>query len=161
MPMSATDGRWHAQGGFTLLELLVVLAIAGLDLTLEIPNVGRHVGRPELAAAARELASELRLARSRAISENRPAVVVADVEAAAFGSPERGTVRRLPHGIGLAIATTTDQMAGGSGSIRFYPDGTSSGGGVALTHDGLRYEVLVNWLNGGVSVHDRSDARKN
>jgi len=39
------------------------------------------------------------------------------------------------------------------GRIRFYPDGSASGGGVLLSRDGERLAVLVDWLTGTVEVH--------
>ena len=57
--------------GFTLFELLVVLAIMGLIAGLAVPRLAQ--GRPgqEAKLAASELVSSLREARSRAVSENR------------------------------------------------------------------------------------------
>ena len=67
----------------------------------------------------------------------------------------------MPRGVRLSLYTTQEQAIDGAiGSIRFYPDGSSSGGGVALVHEGLRYEVLVNWLNGSVSIQERRDAAR-
>jgi general secretion pathway protein H len=41
------------------------------------------------------------------------------------------------------------------GSIRFFPDGSSTGGGVLLESDQAGYDVLVDWLTGGISIHER------
>ncbi|MFC6669230.1 GspH/FimT family pseudopilin [Marinobacterium aestuariivivens] len=41
-------------------------------------------------------------------------------------------------------------------SIRFYPDGSSSGGTVVLTGSGGRYEIGVDWLTGRVRIDDGS-----
>src|SRR6266851_4843445 len=103
--------------GFTLIELVVVLAIVALLLAIVLPFGLHRRGHDELASGAREIAGALRLARSRAILVNRPASFVVDV------------------------------------AIRFFPDGSSTGGGVALSLGGERYDILVDWLTGGVSVH--------
>lgn len=42
--------------GFTLVELLIVVAILGVLAAVVIPNVGRFIGRGETEAAATELA---------------------------------------------------------------------------------------------------------
>ena len=36
--------------------------------------------------------------------------------------------------------------------IRFYPDGSSSGGTITVARDNTAYDVSVDWLLGGVRV---------
>ena len=42
------------------------------------------------------------------------------------------------------------------GRIRFYPDGTSTGGRVTLTGSGAKYDILVDWLSGRVKIVESS-----
>jgi general secretion pathway protein H len=142
--------------GFTLLELLVALAVAAVALAVVLPNLARPPGRMELAANAREVAAALRMARGQAIARNRPAGFTADTRAAAFGVAGQGPLRPLARGVALALYTTEQEVEDeGRGTIRFYPDGSSTGGGVSLSQGGLRYDVLVDWFSGGVSIHER------
>lgn len=145
--------------GFTLLELVVALAIAALILTIALPNISRRPGRLELEETSRDIAAALRLTRSRAIAQNQPVLFVADVGQGLYGPTGAGASGRVPRGIHLSLYTTQEEaMDGTVGSIRFYPDGSSSGGGVALVEEGIRYEVLVDWLTGSVSVHEQRRA---
>ncbi|MDX1606523.1 MAG: hypothetical protein R3202_10055, partial [Candidatus Competibacterales bacterium] len=41
------------------------------------------------------------------------------------------------------------------GSIRFFPDGSSTGGHIALAEGGLEYRVNVDWLTGRVTIEHR------
>ncbi len=66
--------------GFTLVELLVVLAIAGLLLAVTPPLISAAMPGVELKAAARRTAGALRLAREVAIASGRDAAWVIDVE---------------------------------------------------------------------------------
>jgi general secretion pathway protein H len=139
-----------------MLELVIALAIAALVLAAVLPSISRRPGRPELARSAHDIAAALRLTRSRAISQNRPLVFIADVDHGEYRPAGAGSSGRVPRGVRLSIYTTQEQVNDRAiASIRFYPDGSSSGGGVALVHEGLRYEVLVSWLNGSVSIHER------
>ena len=149
----------NAAFGFTLLELVIALAITALVLTITLPSISRRPGRPELARTAHDIAATLRLTRSRAIAQNQSAVFVVDVDQGQYGPTSTGSRGHVPRGVRLSLYTTQDQPIDRAvGSIRFYPDGSSSGGGVAVVHEGLRYEVFVNWLNGSVSMHERRDA---
>ncbi|HEX8031927.1 MAG TPA: GspH/FimT family pseudopilin [Vicinamibacterales bacterium] len=148
-----------AANGFTMLELVIALAIAALIMTLALPSISRRPGRLELAETAHDIAAALRLTRSRAIAQNQPALFVADVEQGLYRPAGAGSSVRVPRGVRLSLYTTQEQAVGSEiGSIRFYPDGSSSGGGVALLNEGLRYEVLVNWLNGSVTIQERRDS---
>jgi len=150
-----------AAPGFTLIELVVVLAIVALVLGLTMPHLGRRPGRAELVSSAHDIAASLRMSRSRAITENRPRSFLADTRSATFGLAGQGSLRALPRGIGLSLYTTEDQeIADSVGTIRFYPDGSSTGGGVALVEGELKYQVLVDWLTGGVSINEQQAARK-
>lgn len=152
-------GRSSAHG-FTLLELLIALAIAALVLSIALPNLSRRPGRLQIGAAAHEIAAALRLTRSRAISQNRPALFIADIDSGSYRPASVGASGQVPAGVRLSLYTTRDQSSSGPlASIRFYPDGSSSGGGVALADGGLRYEVLVNWLDGHVSIQETRNAR--
>jgi type IV fimbrial biogenesis protein FimT len=50
--------------GFTLLELIIVVALIGIVATLAAPSFNDSLARMRLKGAVRELASDIRLARS-------------------------------------------------------------------------------------------------
>ena len=127
--------------GFTLLELLVVLAIASLMVAVAAPFTVRTIERAELRADARELKSDLRAFRQRAIDERRTISVTALSET---HWPESG--REVRH---RAIFVGED---GGNTALVFYPDGTSSGGTFRLQDGGRVALVRVAWLSGAVSA---------
>ena len=73
-----------SDGGFTLLEALVVLAILGIALTFGLPSLSHLITRSKLEAGARETATLLQRARLEAIKRRVQTVVLAD--------PAAGTV---------------------------------------------------------------------
>src|SRR5262245_1720828 len=64
-----------ARGGFTLVELMVVLAIGGVLATLATPALASSARTATLQATARELATSINLGRQLAISRNTPVCV--------------------------------------------------------------------------------------
>lgn len=142
------------ENGFSLLELVVALAVAALLLAIVIPLGMHRRDHDTLGSSAHEIAAALRLARSRAIVGNRPATFLVDVENGFYRSPGASASRPVPAGSHITLYTTQQEQQGGAGgAIRFYPDGSSTGGGIALSLGRERYDILVDWLTGGVSIH--------
>jgi general secretion pathway protein H len=83
-------------------------------------------------------------------------VFIVDVESRRFTGAEGGVVGELPHGTSITLTTADDEIVSPSvGTIRFFPDGSSTGGGLAILRRPDRYDVLVDWLTGGVSIYER------
>jgi prepilin-type N-terminal cleavage/methylation domain-containing protein len=64
--------------GYSMLELLVVLAIMGLIATVAVPVVSTSVERMTLGADARSLATQLRDLREAALDEQKDVVVTVE-----------------------------------------------------------------------------------
>lgn len=144
-----------SQGGFTLIELLVVVVIMAMAYAVAAPVVSSGVSGTELKASARQLAAGLRKARSDAVAKRQETTVMVDVEGRQFQLSGDQRVHRLPKSVTVALFTAQSETVGvGSGSIRFFPDGGSTGGRVTVTARDRKYEVDVNWLTGQVSIFE-------
>lgn len=142
--------------GFTLLELVVALAIAALLFVFVVPSGARQRDHLELANAARTVAAALRTTRMQAINANAAAVFAVDVAHALY-RPAGASAQSLPRGVQVGLLTAnTEKLNAAVGDIRFFPDGSSTGGGVTLSRGADRFEVLVNWLTGRVSIHEQT-----
>ena len=62
--------RSAAVAGFTLVELIVVLAIIVTLLAVAIPKIGRYFRNYQMNAAVREVSGEIQAARNRAVMKN-------------------------------------------------------------------------------------------
>ena len=143
-------GEGRGEGGFTLLEVIVVLALGVMiyALILSVPFRGNAA---DLKAAARSVASGLRHAQTTAITTRRDATLTIDVEAREFVTSGDPQVRRLPDSIDLKLFTAQSETTSERrGSIRFYPDGSSTGGRVTVSSGERKYLVDVDWLTGRV-----------
>ena len=65
-----------------------------------------------------------------------------------------GVPRRLPPDLSIELLTIAGEGRTGAGDIRFNPDGSSTGGRIALANGRRRIAVGVDWLTGRVSVAD-------
>jgi general secretion pathway protein H len=139
--------------GFTLLELLVVMAIIALILAFIPGFVLRGQPGLDVDVAARAVGDALRQARSQAVLQNREQVFALDVEQRLFRAGERRAPVQMAKNIEVTFQTArSEQMSESIGQIRFFPDGTATGGRIGLTLDGRHAEVSVDWLTGLISV---------
>ena len=76
--------RLATQRGFTLLELIVVLAIAAIMMAVVPPVISSALPGAEIKSAARQLAAGLRFARNHALTSDEEAVLLVDLEQKTF-----------------------------------------------------------------------------
>jgi general secretion pathway protein H len=143
------------QAGFTLLELVIVLVIAAAVYLVLLSGPLGKVGAADLKAAARTLASGLRQAQTSAMATRRDAVLTLDVESKEFVTSVDPKPRKLPEDLELKLYTAQSEVTSERrGSIRFYPDGSSTGGRITVASGERKYLVDVDWLTGRVSIND-------
>jgi general secretion pathway protein H len=141
------NAGWRTDG-FTLIEMLVVLAILALAATVALPYVPTSKREPSLAAVSDEIAAGLRLARSLAISAAEATTVEIDLKRRELRFPDGSSV-----GIGrsrtmTAIVGRETVDANGTATIAFLPQGGSSGAEIVLSEGMGSVIVEVNWLTG-------------
>lgn len=141
------------QSGFTLLELLVVVVIMGLVYVLVPKMIFSGVSGPDLRAGSRDLASGLRQARSEAVNLRRDTSLVLDLEKRSFTLSGHEKTYQLPEAVELKLYTAQSEIVNEKqGAIRFFPDGSSTGGRVTVASGERKFLVDVDWLTGKVSI---------
>ncbi len=154
---SIAGDRRAATAGFTLLELLLVLGVLALLAGIVVAYLPSGSTRTEVVADARAVASGLRRARGAAIAGNAPVVFVLDVKNRTYRVGTEAPVR-LRREVTLTLDTARAEVEDGSaGGIRFFPDGSSTGGRISLQGAGDRpvaAVVTVDWVTGRVDVSE-------
>lgn len=62
------QGTKNAQAGFTLVELMMTLVIAGIIATQAVPSFGKMIARNRLVTQTNDLVADIHLARSEAVT---------------------------------------------------------------------------------------------
>lgn len=147
--LAAGNNRRLPSRGFTLLETLVVLAILAMALAVVVPAVTRGLGT-SLNDVARDMHTTLRKVRSDAVNLQHSTLFVLDMDDYTFRA-SGGSSRAIPRAFELHARTATREMHGARAGIRFYPDGSSSGGRVGISEGDAHVWLDVDWLTGRVS----------
>jgi len=124
--------------GFSVIELLTVLAVMGIMAGIALPGWNRLLPSYRLSSSARQVQSELHTIRMRAAAENISFQFVY-VEGASdytiLKEGKNGQTKPLPEGISVSKA----------GTISFSPRGTAGANRVRLRNgDGSCQQVVVS-----------------
>jgi len=144
--------RSRCAAGFTLLEMLAVILLIGIAAAAVAVAVSQGLSSARVRAASVELAAALRATRAQAIVKGKDQLFDLDIKTASYHAAG-GREVKLPQGMRLSITSAReDQPDSHTGRIRFFPDGSSTGGRIILQRGERRWQVNVAWLTGAVSV---------
>src|SRR3989339_433835 len=111
--------------GFTLLELMIVIAVMGILATIAAPNFMRYMAERRLNGAARMVMSDLMNARMLAVTLNRNVQVTFPTSAGAsytYDATVTAVTRNVQTGFGYHDVTVS-----GNNNPVFAPTGRLSG----------------------------------
>ena len=177
-----------AQAGFTLIEALVVLALMAAAFALFAGALVGALPGQQLRDATHRLAAEMRATRARAVATGVDQSFIIDTQARTWrsgasdggadepgasagastpaaskpSSDRRGGGRRGELDDALALGATVareEQPGPGIAAIRFFADGSSTGGRVVVRRGDAAWRVDVNWLTGAVRVERGEGSR--
>ncbi len=165
-----------SRGGFTLLELMVVLVLITLLSTLVIPSAVSAVRHKTVVTEGEKLAEMLRFAYMSAVTRHHPVQVNLDsqqgrcwvslsvtalpwLEEDQVSRAETLTSLRLPRELRLEVRRGAEeyQSAGGPGwqVITFHSDGRADSCLIALSNaQGERYTIEIMGATGEIVVRD-------
>ncbi|MGH7346240.1 MAG: GspH/FimT family protein [Candidatus Rokuibacteriota bacterium] len=134
--------------GFTLLELIVTLVVVAVAVGLIVPTIGRSTETLRTRAEVAGFSATFRHARERAITTRQPFTVVVNptdrLLTVTTGDDEVRWTRALSERVDIRAETP------GALTVRFEPQGTSSGGEFHLTSGKITYRVSVDAVTGRV-----------
>jgi general secretion pathway protein H len=148
---SRTVGRREV-AGFTLIELLVVLAIGVVALATVSVQVGSSLEGSRFRSSVRALATALKQAHSAAVMTQDEVVLQVDTEARTFELTEGRSHALEPATMEIEMTVAEQEVDGSRAGIRFYGDGSATGGRIALRLAQREAVIDVDWLTGLVEI---------
>jgi general secretion pathway protein H len=146
--------RARAQHGFSLLELMAVLVLVAIAVTIASVSISNSLGSAKVQAASRDLVAALRYTRGQAIVKGEQKTLDVDLEAMSYTAPDKAAVK-FPDKIEVKLLTAQNELIHEkAGRIRFYPDGSSTGGHVSIIAGTREWRVNVGWLTGEVDLEE-------
>ena len=133
--------RGRPDRGFTMIEILIVIAIIGIIAAVALPNIGQYIRNYKIRGAAQQVAGELQSARSKAIMGNTNegvSFVAVDADSYRFVQEDLAldvAAGRLP--AGAEMSPILDLPIG----IRFVPAGAGA------STASLRFLRMGNFCN--------------
>jgi general secretion pathway protein H len=154
--MDSKHNRINSNLGFTLIEMLLVLTIVVMGFAVIGSNISSGTDATAHQSAARDLVSALRYAKGEALISRQEMTVALDLNDNSYTVSRRDKVYELPKDIGLTVVTAQEELSGdGVASIRFYPDGSSTGGRIKLEKNGTNWQIDINWLTGQIELEKK------
>ena len=143
--------------GFTLIEIIVVMAIIAMMATLVIPRISSG-SVTILQAQVRQAVAVLNYARRSAIVEGQPKTAhFYEGDQQISNSPP---IHWTSHGTALQWGNDKDKTSDNKNvnepdnnstyQVTFYPEGGSSGGEILFSYQGHKFKVTVNPLTGKI-----------
>jgi len=134
--------------------MLAVILLIGIAAAAVSISVTQGLASARINAASSELAGALRATRAQAIVRGQEQNFDVDTRADTYRNVKQQDVR-LPKGLRLSITSAKDDQPNDhTGRIRFFPDGSSTGGRITLQSGKRQWHVNVSWLTGEVRVVD-------
>ena len=139
--------------GFSLLEMLVVLAIVALTLSVLWPQISGRKNPHDARQAGLQIAALARDAQTQAIRKGRIATLSVDLRNRRVSGDATSRVFTFPDTIAVTMtAARSDIAIAQLGTITFFPDGSTSGASLIISSGTQTFRLLIDWLTGATSL---------
>ncbi len=167
MTKTSTTGK-PIDRGFTLIELIVVMAVIGLILALAAPTTRDALTVDALKKASRQIIGLERQLRVEAVRDQVDCVLVFDIPRASYFvatsemTPEKRLevekqAKKLPDGVSIRdiVSSRNEKKTDGKVRIRFGKNGTSPPLVIHLAEGDKQMTLVVNPFLGVTAVYPR------
>jgi general secretion pathway protein H len=142
----------RSSSGFSLLEMLMVIALVAIAMLLTAGVVTGGFDGMQLRTEAKRITAQLRFTRAQAIATGEPQRFTLDPQARTWTAP-KDRDGEIPEKLTIVFTGARQvQPRRGEGAIVFFPDGASTGGRVQLSIRDAAWNIDVAWLTGEVRL---------
>jgi type II secretion system protein H len=124
--------------GFSLIELIIVIAVMGIILAIAAPNFTRYRDNTNLREAARDISSDIQLYKQRAIAENVQYSITFNAGTNDYVIQRNGVTivtRQVGGNNPVEISgSPAPSFSGGVPTVSLLPRGTATLGSMTLRH---------------------------
>lgn len=142
--------------GFSLLELVIVLAIVAGITALSLPNIWRRPAGLALRTTALDMAAMMRATRADAVRRNNERAFLIDPAQRIYWSDAYPAPKPIPGILGVdtefSARARVSLASGASGRYAFFADGTASGGKIVLREGAAVATIAIDNLTGNAEV---------
>jgi general secretion pathway protein H len=143
-----------AQKGFSLIEIMLVLVMIAVMMALTASFMSGSLEQAKVRAISKDLVSALKYTRGQAVIKHEQKTIVFNVKNRTYRAPKKKLVQ-LPDDMEMNLYTAeSDIIDEATGKIRFFSDGSSTGGWVKLTYKSKIWKININWLTGEVRIEE-------
>jgi len=130
--------------GFTLFELIIVIAIIGIVSVVVVPNFSSWRAQSAVNNATKALMSHLKQARVTALAENRNVSVIFAADSYTFDADPGGTCglckpQQVPYSTFSSHLTMTPTT-----TLTFTSRGTANANTITVTSGGFSHALVIN-----------------
>ena len=157
--MSYERGRrigGQREAGFSLPEMLAVVALIGISIAIAIPLVNEQVRIAEIRGCADQAGLDMRAARMIAVSKHKTIVMTVNADPVNSYSYERtdGSTRTI------TMPSRVKITSGSSATVTFKPDGSTAAAGTVIFQSQVstkteQWTMTVNTLGLTDLAHSR------
>lgn len=135
--------------GYSLIEIILVIALISTLSAALTPLLMKTFGDTN-SYVAKQITTALKKTRLRAKQSLRPSIFTLDIAQHNYRIDDF-SAHKLPGNLKYSMTTAADEVISkDKASIRFFPDGSSSGGKIVIDDGKTQSEVHVIWLTGKI-----------
>lgn len=139
----------RGQRGFTLIEMVAVMAIVAALAAVLLPNIPHRTSKARLQSYAIRVAAMLKSDRTAALMLRQTVATRVDAPGRLIRSGANGAELRIPDDVRFdALLPDSCNSRPVHANIVFLRSGLSCGGVITLSRPGTEVVIRTNWLTG-------------
>ena len=146
--------QFRLNRGFTLIEIMLVLVMIAVMVAITATFMSGSLEQAKIRAVSKNLISALRYTRGQAVIKHEQKTIIFNVKDRTYRAPKKKLVQ-IPEEVEMNLYTIeSDIVDEDTGKIRFFSDGSSTGGWVKLTYRNKIWKININWLTGEIRLEE-------